>query len=102
MVRSATLPPIRVEPQTKASLEAVLREGESLSQFIEKAACREAEYRVEQAAVAERAQWALELAESGTGLVTAEAFLSGMTLRAQAAEQRIRAAVAARTPAGKR
>jgi hypothetical protein len=102
MIRSATLPPIRVAPQTKAALEAVLREGESLSQFIEKAACREAEYRVEQAAVAARAQRALELAESGIGAVPAEEFLAGMKLRAQAAEQRIRAAVAARVPAAKR
>jgi hypothetical protein len=42
MSRFATLPPIRVTPDTKASLEAVLREGESLTQFIESAIRQEA------------------------------------------------------------
>ena len=56
MSRSTTLPPIRIAPETKASLEAVLREGESLTQFIEGAVCREAEYRVEQNAAVERAR----------------------------------------------
>ena len=41
MTRSATLPPIRVAPETKASVEAVLREGETLTQFIESAVRRE-------------------------------------------------------------
>ena len=47
MSRSATLPPIRIAPETKASLEAVLREGESLTQFIEGAVCREADRSLE-------------------------------------------------------
>ena len=36
-MRSATFPPIRVEPEVRADVEAVLREGESLTQFIEEA-----------------------------------------------------------------
>jgi len=36
-MRSATFPPIRVEPEVRAEVEAVLREGESLTQFIEEA-----------------------------------------------------------------
>lgn len=96
MSRSATLPPIRVEPQTKARVEAVLRQGESLSQFIENAVCREAEYRAEQNRALERAASALAEAEQGRGLLTADELLAGMDQRAQAAQQRIRAAVAAR------
>ena len=90
MSRSATLPPIRIAPETKASLESVLREGESLTQFIEGAVCREAEYRVEQNAAVERARKALRSAQAGVGLLTAEDFLAGMTHRAHAAQQRIR------------
>lgn len=97
MSRSATLPPIRVAPETKPSLEAVLREGESLTQFIENAVCREAEFRAEQNAAVARATKALGLAEKGVGLMTAEDFLDGMQQRAKAAQQRIRAAVASRT-----
>ena len=94
MRRSATLPPIRVAPETKASLEAVLRKGESLTQFIENAVCREAEFRAEQNAAVARAKKALRSADKGVGLITAEDFLAGMEERAKVAQQRIRAAAA--------
>lgn len=97
MSRSATLPPIRVAPETKASLEAVLREGESLTQFIESAVCREAEYRAEQNAAVARAKKALRNAEKGVGLMTTEEFLTGMEQRAAAARLRIREAAAAKS-----
>lgn len=96
MSRSATLPPIRVTPETKASVEAVLREGESLTQFIENAVSQEAVFRAEQDAAVARAKKALRLADKGVGLMTAEEFLVGMRERAQQAQLRIRAAVAAK------
>ena len=96
MSRSATLPPIRVAPETKASLEAVLRKGESLTQFIEQAVCREAEFRAEQNAAVARARKALRAANKGAGLVSADEVLAGMQQRAETAQERIRAAVAAR------
>lgn len=96
MSRSATLPPIRIAPEKKARVEAMLREGESLTQFIENAVCREAEYRAEQSAAVARAKKALSSAESGVGLMTAEGFLAGMEQRAKAAQQRIREAVASK------
>ena len=96
MSRSASLPPIRVTPETKSSLEAVLREGESLTQFIENAVRQEAEFRAEQNAAVARARKALRLANKGVGLMAADDFLAGMQERAQAAQHRIRAAVAAK------
>jgi hypothetical protein len=96
MSRSATLPPIRVTPQTKASLEAVLREGETLTQFIEGAVSREAAFRTEQNAAVARAKKALRDADKGLGLVPAADFLAGMDERARVAQQRIRAAAAAK------
>ena len=96
MSRTATLPPIRVAPETKASLEAVLREGESLTQFIENAVCREAEFRVEQRAAIARAKKALRSADKGVDLMTADDFLTGMQQRAKAAQDRIRAALEAK------
>ena len=96
MSRSATLPPIRVTPETKASLEAVLRDGESLTQFIENAVSQEAAFRTEQVAAVARAKKALRLAEKGVGLMAVEAFLAGMHVRAEGAQERIRAAVAAK------
>jgi len=100
MSRSATLPPIRVTPETKASLEAALREGESLTQFIENAVCREAEFRAEQNAAVVRARKALRAADKGVGLMTAAEFLVGMQERAQTARHRIRAAVAGKNKRG--
>lgn len=97
MSRSATLPPIRVAPETKASLEAVLREGESLTQFIEGAVRREVEFRAEQNAAIARATKALRSADKGAGLLTAEDFLAGMAQRAEAAQQRIREAAAVKS-----
>lgn len=94
MSRSASLPPIRVTPETKSSLEAVLREGESLTQFIENAVRQEAEFRAEQKAAVGRAKKALRLADKGVGLMAADDFLAGMQERAQKAQHRIRAAVA--------
>ncbi len=96
MSRSATLPPIRVAPETKARLEAVLREGETLTQFIESAVRREAEFRAEQDAAVARARKALRSAYKGVGLMSAGDFLAGMERRAAAAQQRIRDVVAAR------
>jgi hypothetical protein len=96
MSRSATLPPIRVTPETKASVEAALREGESLTQFIENAVCQEAEFRAQQSAAVARAKKALRLADKGVGLIGVDDLLSAMRQRAEAAQRRIRAAVAAK------
>ena len=97
MIRSTTLPPIRVAPETKASLEAVLRKGESVTQFIESAVCREVEFRAEQNAAVARAKKALRSADKGVGLLTAEDFLAGMTQRARTAQQLVREAAAAKS-----
>lgn len=34
-MKSAHLPPVRVEPSVREEIESVLREGESLSEFVE-------------------------------------------------------------------
>jgi hypothetical protein len=67
-----------------------------LTQFIENAVCREAQFRTEQNAAVARAKKALRSADKGAGLMTAEDFLAGMEQRAQDAQRRIREAVAAR------
>jgi hypothetical protein len=96
MSRSATLPSIRVTSETKARIEAVLRAGESLTQFIENAVRREAESRAAQKVAAGRAKTALLSADKGVGLMTAEDFLKCMEHRAAAARSRIREAVEAK------
>ena len=59
-MRSATFPPIRVEPEIRAEVEAVLREGESLTQFIEEAVVAAAAWRRVQAEFDTRGEAAIE------------------------------------------
>lgn len=59
-MRSATFPPIRVEPEVRAEVEAVLREGESLTQFIEEAVVAAAARRRVQTEFVARGEAAIE------------------------------------------
>jgi transcription initiation factor TFIIIB Brf1 subunit/transcription initiation factor TFIIB len=53
-MKTAQLPPVRVEPAVREEIESVLLEGESLSQFVEAAAVRAARRRKAQQAFLER------------------------------------------------
>jgi hypothetical protein len=97
-MRTATFPPIRVEPEMRAQTEAVLREGESLTQFIEDAVRKEVEWRAAQAAFIARGQAALEEHEQRGGPTLAEV-QARMQQRATEGTERIRAAVASRARA---
>ncbi len=44
-MKSAQLPPVRVEPAVRREIESALREGESLSEFVETAALQAARRR---------------------------------------------------------
>jgi hypothetical protein len=59
-MRSATFPPIRVEPEVRTEVEAVWREGESLTQFIEEAVVAAAACRRVQAEFITRGESAIE------------------------------------------
>lgn len=64
-MRTATLPAVRVSPETRALIESVLKEGESLSTFIEDSAKRQASWRKEDEAFYARAQRSSELVKDG-------------------------------------
>jgi len=59
-MKSATLPPVRVDDELRAAAESVLAEGESLSNFIEATVRRAVDYRRVQAQFLERGQMAAE------------------------------------------
>jgi hypothetical protein len=46
-MRTATLPAVRTTPQTRQLIESVLREGETLSTFIEETVRKQAQWRKE-------------------------------------------------------
>jgi hypothetical protein len=47
IMRTATLPAVRTTPETRQLIESVLREGETLSTFIEETARKQAQWRKE-------------------------------------------------------
>ena len=64
-MKTATLPAVRVSPETRTLIESVLRDGETLSTFIEDSAKRQASWRKEDAGFYTRALRASELVKAG-------------------------------------
>ena len=58
-MKVAQLPPVRVEPAVRAEIESVLRDGESLSTFVETAAIEAARRRKLQEAFLDRGRASL-------------------------------------------
>lgn len=88
VVRSATFPPIRVEPKVRAEVEAVLREGESLTQFIEEAVVAAAAWRRVQAEFVTRGEAAIARWKREGGGHTVDAVIDGLQTRLDAAKRR--------------
>jgi hypothetical protein len=88
-MRSSTFPPIRVQPETRALVESVLREGESLTQFIEKTVVDEANWRRVQMEFNARGDAALERHFREGGGMTADQFLEWTRERAKVARKRL-------------
>ncbi len=88
-MRSATFPPIRVEPEVRAEVEAVLREGESLTQFIEEAVVAAAAWRRTQAEFVHRGEAAIERWKKEGGGHSVDEVLAGMQRRLDDARRRL-------------
>ena len=87
-MRSATFPPIRVEPEVRAEVEAVLREGESLTQFIEEAVVAAAARRRAQAGFVLRGEAAIARWKREGGGHTVDEVLAAMQGRLDDAKRR--------------
>jgi hypothetical protein len=80
-MKTAILPQVRIEPQLRADLEAVLREGETLSDFLEATVRQAVDYRRMQTEFDARADaaWA-RFQQTGSG-APAEAVVAEMRAR---------------------
>ena len=87
-MRSATFPPIRVEPEVRAEVEAVLREGESLTQFIEEAVVAAAAWRRVQAGFVARGEAAIERWKREGGGHSADEVMEALQARLDEARHR--------------
>lgn len=83
-MKTAILPQVRVEPQLRADLEAVLREGETLSDFLETTVRKAVDYRRMQAEFGDRADAAWARFQQTGAAVPAEEVVSEMRTRLEA------------------
>lgn len=80
-MKTAQLPPVRVEPSIRDEIEAVLREGESLSEFLETAAVEAARRRRAQEQFLARGRASLAQARRTGEFYAADEVLEGMRER---------------------
>lgn len=85
-MRSASLPPIRVEPELRQQLEEVLAEGETLTSLVEYAVRQELTRRVAEAKFHKRGFASLARAKETGAYLDADEVLSGLEDRLQAAK----------------
>ncbi|HEX7640107.1 MAG TPA: YlcI/YnfO family protein [Burkholderiaceae bacterium] len=80
-MKTAQLPPVRVEPSVREEIESALREGESLSEFIEASALQAARRRKAQEAFVARGRASLAAAKESGRLFPLEQVLDEMEAR---------------------
>lgn len=86
-MKSAQLPPVRVEVSVREEIEAVLREGESLSEFVGTAALEAARRRKAQQEFLARGRASLAKARRTGEFYAADQALADMHKRVQARMQ---------------
>jgi len=93
-MKTAQLPPVRVEPSVREEIESVLRTGETLSQFVEAAAVEAARRRKAQDEFVARGRASLAKARASGDVVPLDDALKAMRdrLEARMAEHRSKGA----------
>ncbi len=84
-MRTATLPAVRVTPETRMLIESALREDETLSTFIEQAAAQHARWRREDDAFHARGLAAADRLDAGGPSFKAEESLARLRAKAHQA-----------------
>jgi hypothetical protein len=87
-MKTATLPPLRVEPALRAQVEQLLAPGETLSTFVEQAIRQSIELRLADAAFAERALAARDASRASGRYYSAASVLRDLKSRTSAARRR--------------
>ena len=84
-MKTATLPAVRVTPEVRQLVESVLKEGESLSTFIEETVKKHAQWRKEDEAFYARAAKASQALREGGKFYTAEESIARLRAQVQRA-----------------
>jgi len=80
-MKTAQLPPVRVEPSVREEIESALREGESLSEFVEASALQAARHRKAQQEFLARGRASLAAAKKTGKLFPLQGTLDQMQTR---------------------
>lgn len=86
-MKTSTLPAVRVTPEVRALIESVLKDGESLSTFIEETVKRQAHWRKEDEAFYARAAKASQNLRDGGKFYTAEESIARLRAQVQRARE---------------
>lgn len=86
-MKTATIPSLRVDPELRQAAEALLKEGETLSGFVEEAVRRNVEYRRAQQAFLERGLAARQAARESGEYIASTVVLDKLTQRVQQARK---------------
>jgi predicted transcriptional regulator len=89
-MKTSTLPSIRVEPALRSTVESLLAEGESLSQFVETAIRHSVQQRQQQHTFIERGLASLAAAEQSQDYVSADHVLSDLRTRLTKARTKVK------------
>ena len=87
-MKTATLPAVRVAPEVRELVESVLKEGESLSTFIEETMKKQAQWRKEDEAFYARAAKASQNLREGGKFYTAEESIARLRAQVQRAREK--------------
>ena len=98
LMKTATLPAVRVEPELRAQVEQLLAAGESLSEFVEDAVRERVRVRAEQGEFVARGLRSLAVAKTTGEYVEASELVAGLRRKLETARAS-RAAVPRRTAA---
>lgn len=90
-MKSAVIPQVRVEPELRAELEAVLRQGESLSEFVEASVRQAVDFRRVQADFQARGDVAWNNFQRTGVSVAADAVLAKLQKKLDAKRKKLRA-----------
>ena len=85
VMKTATLPSIRVEPQLRSELESVLKETETLSEFVENAVRESLNKRRNQAEFRARGLASLQNARTNQDWVDSDSILRNLSTQLDAA-----------------
>jgi Arc/MetJ-type ribon-helix-helix transcriptional regulator len=88
LVKTATIPSVRVEPTLRAAIEAQLREGESMSEFVENAVRDAVQKRQDQDAFIARGLVSLEEAKRTGKFIEADVVIRQLQEKLAAARAR--------------